>query len=88
MGIVIEHLDVEVGIGGHEVKNVALPHIGPVFPSNVPTLNEHLLQSILGCKVDVSLHFLVVGSVTSVWLYLVPVYLIEFDTGELVGIVP
>ena len=38
VGILVEHLDVEVGIGRHEVEDIALPHIGPVFPADVPSL--------------------------------------------------
>ena len=88
VGIVVEHLDIEVGVGCHEVEDVALPHVGPVFPAYVPTLYEHFLQAVLGSEVDIALHLLIVGGMASVGLHLAPVDLIEFDGGEVVGIVP
>ena len=88
MGIVVEHLQVEVGVGGHKVEDIALPHVCPVLPTDVPTFNENLVETILGCKVDIALHLLVVGGMTTVGLHTVPVDLVEFDAGEVVGIVP
>ena len=88
VGIVVEHLDVEVGIRCHEVEDIALPHVGPVFPTNIPTLDQHLVETILGSKVDVSLHILIVGLMGAVGLHLRPVNLVELDAGEVVGIVP
>ena len=88
VGIVVEHLDVEIRIGGHEVKHVALPQVGPVFPTNVPTFNQYLVEAVLGCKVDITLHLLVVGTMTTVRLHLVPVDLVELDAGIFVGLVP
>ena len=58
--ILVEILDIEVGIRSDEVKDIALPHICPVFPSDVPTLNQYLVETV-GCgEVDILLH---VGSV-------------------------
>ena len=88
VGIVVEHLQVEVGIWGHEVEDITLPMVGPVLPTHVPAFHQHLVKSVLGGKVDVALHLLIVGGMTSVRLYLRPVYLVELDAGELVGIVP
>ena len=88
MGIVVEHLDIEVGIGGHEVEHIAFPHIRPVFPTYVPAFYQHLVETVLGGEVDVALHVLVVGLVGAVGLYLTPVDLIEFDRGEVVGVMP
>ena len=88
VGIVVEHLDIEVGIRRHEVEDIALPHVCPVFPTNVPTLDKHLVETVLGSKVDVALHVFVVGLVSAIGLHLRPVNLVELDAGVIVGIVP
>ena len=88
VGIVVEHLDVEIRIRCHEVEDVAFPHVCPVFPTNIPTLDQHLVETILGSEVDVSLHILIVGLMGAVGLHLRPVNLVELDAGEVVGIVP
>ena len=88
VGIVVQHLDIEVGIGGHEVKHVAFPHIRPVFPTDVPTFYQHLVETVLGGEVNVTLHVLVISLVRAVGLHLTPVDLVEFDRGEVVGVMP
>ena len=88
MGIVIECLQVEVGIRRLEVEDVAFPHIGPVFPTDVPPLYEHLVEAVVGSEVDVAAHLLVVGGVAAVGLQLLPVHLIYIYRGQLVGVVP
>ena len=88
VGIVVQHLDVEVGIGSHEVKDITLPHVGPVFPAYIPAFDEYLVESVLGGEVDVALHVLVVGLMRAVGLHLAPVNLVELDAGEVIGIVP
>ena len=88
VGIVVQHLDVEVGIGCHKVEHVTLPHVCPVFPANVPAFHQHFVETVLGGKVDVALHLLVVGGMAAVGLHLRPVNLVEFDAGEVVGVVP
>ena len=79
VGVVVKHLDVEVGVGGHEVEDVALPHVGPVFPTYVPTLYEYLVEAVLGSEVDIALHLLVVGGMTAIGLHTAPVDLVELD---------
>ena len=37
-----------------------------VFPTLIPSFNEHTVETMLGGIVDVSLHVLVVGSVATV----------------------
>ena len=88
MGIVVEHLDVKVGIRCHEVEDVTLPLVGPVFPSDIPTLDEHLLQAVGSSEVNVAFHLLVIGAMTTIRLDGVPVDGIEFDGGEFIGIIP
>ena len=42
----------------------------PVFPTNVPTLDKYLRKTVLGCKVDIALHFFVCSTVCTVGLTL------------------
>ena len=59
MSIVVEHLDIEVRIWSHEIEDIELLMTEPVFPTFVPAFYKHLLQTVLGCKVDVALYLLV-----------------------------
>ena len=98
VGIGVEHLDVEVGIGCLEVEHIAFPHVRPVFPTYVPSFHQHLVKSVLGGEVDVTFHLLVVCGMTSVGLCLLIIddrglgigegIASEFDAGELIGVVP
>ena len=88
MGIFVKHLDIEVGIWGNEVKDITLPHICPVFPTNVPAFYQHLVETVLGSEVDITLHILIIGLMGPVRLNLAPVNLVEFDAGEVIGIMP
>ena len=88
MGILIEHLDIEVGIRGDEVEDITLPHIRPVFPSDVPSLNKHFIETILRGEVDVAFHVRIIRFMSAIGCYLRPVYLIQMDRGEVIGIVP
>ena len=88
VGIVVQHLDVKVRIGRHEVEDIALPAVGPVFPANVPSLYKHLLQPVFRCEVNITLHLLVVGGMTAVRLHLRPVYLVKVNGRIIVRIVP
>ena len=86
--IVVQHLDVEIGIRRLEVEYISLPHVRPVFPSYIPSFYEHFVEPVLGCKVDVTLYLLIVGCVASVRPYCFPIDVVEFDAGEFVGLVP
>ena len=60
----------------------------PVFPTFVPTLNQHLVESVLGGKVDVLAHTLVGGTMSAVRLNLGIVGLAEHHGWQLVGVRP
>ena len=66
LGIGVECLDVKVGVGGNEVEHIVLGVAGPVFPTFVPALHEHLVEAMLGGEVDVAAYVLIGGSVASV----------------------
>ena len=61
--LLVEILDVEVGIGRDEVEDVPLPTVGPVLPADVPALDQYFVESVLGCEVDVAAHVGRVGRV-------------------------
>ena len=88
VGIVVEHLDVEVGVGCHEVKHVQLGVAEPVFPALVPSFHQHLVQPIGGSKVYIALHLLIVGAVGAVGLALLVVGLPQMYRGQVIGIGP
>ena len=66
VGIVVQCFQIEVGIRRLEVENIALPTVCPVFPTDVPTLDKHLIEAVFSGKIDVTAHFLVVGGVATV----------------------
>ena len=68
MGIVVQALQVEVGIRRLEVKNVVFRLAKPIFPANVPTLYKHLVETMLGSKVDITPYIVIVGTMKSVRL--------------------
>ena len=82
MSIFVEILDVEVGIGSDEVEYVALPHVGPILPTYVPSLYENLVEVIGSGKVDVSLHLLGVSGMASVRFHLGIVGLAKLHRGQ------
>ena len=88
MGIVVERLDVEVGIRCGEVEDIVFPMVGPVLPADVPALDEHLREAVGGGEVDVLAYLLIVGTMAAVGLHLAPVNAVEFDGGIFVGVVP
>ena len=88
LGIFVEFLDVEVGIGGDEVEDIVLLVPEPVLPSLVPTLDEHGIESVFGGKVDVSLHIGRVGRVFGRGGEFGVVGFAEFHTAHGVGVGP
>ena len=88
MSILVEHLDIEIRIWGNEVEDITFPHVSPVFPAYIPSLYEHLIQTILRSKVNITLNIFVIGLVCAIWLNFTPVYLVEFDAGVVVGVMP
>ena len=86
MSILVEHLDIEVWIWSNEVEYIALPHVSPVFPAYIPSLYKHLVKTILRSKVDITLYLLIVCSMTTIGLYLLPVDLmLPFRNVDTIG---
>lgn len=88
VSILVEIFDVKVGVGCHEVEHVELLMTEPVLPALVPSLDEHLLQAVLGCEVDVALHLGCGGTVLAVGSALRVVGLAETHRRQVVGVRP
>ena len=69
VGVVVESLDVEVGVRSHEVEHIFLFFANPVFPADVPAFDEKLVEAVVGGEVDVAAHVGVCGSVVAVGLH-------------------
>ncbi len=66
MGIVVERLDIKVGIWCHEVKHIIFLAPEPVLPANIPALHEQLVESVGRCKIDIALYVVGSGAMASV----------------------
>ena len=60
----------------------------PVFPTYVPAFNEHLVDTIFGCKVNVFLHILGCCAVSAVWFSLAVIGFSELNRWEFVCVIP
>ena len=63
VGIGVEGRQIKIRIRGDEVEDEILLLAVPVFPTFVPALDEQGVKAILGGKVNVAAHILVVGTV-------------------------
>ena len=88
VGIVVEHLYVEVRIRSDEIEHIVFGMAEPVFPALIPTFDQHLVEAVGGGKVDVLLDMLVIGAVTAVGFGLGIVGLAQLDGKQVVGIGP
>ena len=88
LGVAVDLLDVKVGVGGDEVKDVVLLVTKPVLPANVPPLDKQSVHSMGGGKVDEALHIGGRGSVATVGLHLGVIGPVEMDAVEIVGVGP
>ena len=88
LGIFIQHLHVEIGIRGHKIEYIILGFAKPVFPAFIPAFYQYLVQTVLGCEVDVLFYIFVSGTVTAVGLHFGVVHFTQFDGGKVVCICP
>ena len=88
MGIGVEGGQVEVRVGSHEVKHVILLGSEPVFPALVPAFDEKGVEAVLGGKVNVAAHVLIVSAVTAMGLSLGIIGHAQLHGRELVGVGP
>ena len=68
MSILVQRLDVEIRIRGHEIEDVILVAVRPIFPADIPALDQHLVKAMLGSEVDVAAHIRIVRRMLAVRL--------------------
>ena len=68
VGILVQSLDVEVWIWGHEVEDIVLVAVRPVLPADIPAFHKDLVEAVLRGEVNVPADILIVGTVGSVRL--------------------
>ena len=88
VGIFVERGQVEVGIRREEVENTFLLLAVPVFPADVPAFDEEGIKAVLGGKVDVAAHIVVVGGMTAVGRGLGVISPTHLNRREVVGVGP
>ena len=88
VSVLVECLDIEIGICGHKVEHVVLLATEPILPADIPALDQHLVEAVLGCKVDIATYVLVVSTVVWTWSNLCVVALAELYAIETLGVVP
>ena len=86
--VVVEHLDIEVRIWSYEIEDIEFLMTEPVFPTFVPAFYQHLLQTVLGSKVDIALYFLVGCTMSAIRLALAVIGYTEANRWQVVGIAP
>ena len=62
----IQHLHIKIGIRSHKIEYIIFWLAEPVFPTFVPAFYQYLVESVLGCKVNIAFHIFVVGTVLAV----------------------
>ena len=88
MSILVECVDIEVRIWSHEVEDIVLVAVCPVFPSFVPSLHENLVKAVLCSEVDIAANLLVVCRVTAVRGCACIVCLAELNSCKIVSVCP
>ena len=61
MSILVQSLDVEIRIRGHEIEDVILVAVCPVFPADIPALHKNLVKAMLGGEVDIAAHIFIIS---------------------------
>ena len=88
VSIVIEILNVEIRIRSLEIEHIVFAMTKPVFPTNVPALDKHLREAILGSEIDIFLYILCIGRMLTMRLYLGIISLTKFDRRQIECIRP
>ena len=86
--IAVDFLHIEVGIRSHEIKHIVFAVAEPVFPAFVPAFNQYCIESVSGCKVNVTFHVGCVGRMFAVRFCFGVIRFTEFYAGQFVGVSP
>src|SRR5574344_1008929 len=81
MGIVVEHLDIEIRIRSDEIEYIKLR-------MSVPSFNQHLTQSVFGCEIYIFLYFLIVSSMYAMRFALCIICHAQSDRRQVISITP
>ena len=60
-GIIVQCRDVEIGIGSDEIENILFREFLPIFPTDIPSLYQHFVESVFSCEIDVFANIGIVG---------------------------
>ena len=88
MSILVQRLDVEIRIRGHEIENVILVAVRPVFPADIPALDQNLIKAMFGSEVDAAAHIGIVRRMLAVRFRLGIIGNAEMYGREVIGICP
>ena len=88
LGIVVDTLYIEVGIGGNKVIDIVFLIAEPVFPSYIPSLYEHAIEAVLGGEINIAEDILGGSTVVAVGLYLAVVGLTDLHRWQVAGVRP
>ena len=66
VGILVQRRQVEIGIWRQEVEDEILVFAVPVFPTDIPPLDEQGIETVGSGKIDVAAHILGVGGMATV----------------------
>ena len=66
---------IKVGIRSNEIKHLFFPLTSPIFPTNIPTFNQHSVKAMLCSKINITHSILGCCSMTSVWSQFRPISL-------------
>ena len=61
MRILVQSLDVKIRIRSHEIEDVILIAVCPVFPTDIPAFYQDLVKAMLGGEVDVAAHIFIIS---------------------------
>ena len=62
----IQGVDVEIRIRSQEVKDIVLVAVGPLFPADVPALDQQGVETVRRSEIDVLAHVGIVGGMAAV----------------------
>ena len=68
--IFIECLDIKIRIRSYEIEDIILLMTKPIFPTDIPSFDEYLVETIRCSEIYIFSHILIVGTMLAVWLYL------------------
>ena len=88
VGVFVQCGQVEIGIRCKEVEDELLLFTVPVFPTDIPALDEQSIETIGSGKVDITAHIGIVGTVGAVRSGVNVVGLTELHRREVVGVAP